>query len=210
MTDRRRALMMAQEERGRIPSAYQEVDWIGTNGNQSNSNVRINTEIVPTSQNYKIITTFRSPTTGTKGHFSTNNYTSYPTWSCYQQSSNIYYKYGGNESAGIASYNTSKWYNVEFGKKLIVDGVVISTKSDYNFTNNTLPLMLFNYGLGDSGSVNTRLKETWIYDGATLLADFVPCYRKNDGKIGFYDLAREKFYSNPTAGSTMLKGDDVT
>lgn len=42
----------------------------------------------------------------------------------------------------------------------------------------------------------------------TLLADFVPCYRKADGEIGMYDLVLQKFYVNDGTG-VFLKGNDV-
>lgn len=42
----------------------------------------------------------------------------------------------------------------------------------------------------------------------TLLADFVPCYRKADGEIGMYDLVLQKFYVNEGTG-VFLKGADV-
>ena len=46
-----------------------------------------------------------------------------------------------------------------------------------------------------------------IYDGTTIIRDFIPCYRKSDGEIGLYDLVEEKFYTNQGSG-TFLKGED--
>jgi hypothetical protein len=35
-----------------------------------------------------------------------------------------------------------------------------------------------------------------IYESWTLVRDFVPCYRKNDGVIWFYELVNSQFYTN--------------
>ena len=40
------------------------------------------------------------------------------------------------------------------------------------------------------------------------IIDLVPCYRKSDGEIGMYDLARKRFYTNYGTG-VFLKGNDV-
>lgn len=39
-----------------------------------------------------------------------------------------------------------------------------------------------------------------IYDGSTLIRNYVPCYRKSDNKVGFYDTVNHTF--NPSIGST--------
>ncbi|MBR2697431.1 MAG: hypothetical protein IKE76_02485 [Clostridia bacterium] len=42
-----------------------------------------------------------------------------------------------------------------------------------------------------------------------LTAKYVPCYRKSDGVIGFYDVVNEAFYTNSGSGQ-FGKGGDVT
>lgn len=47
------------------------------------------------------------------------------------------------------------------------------------------------------------------YDkNSTLICDLVPCYRKSDGEIGMYDLVRKIFLTNAGTGN-LLKGADV-
>ena len=46
-----------------------------------------------------------------------------------------------------------------------------------------------------------------LYDGETLVRDFIPCYRKRDNTIGMYDLIQKKFYTNEGTG-TFIKGSD--
>lgn len=42
----------------------------------------------------------------------------------------------------------------------------------------------------------------------TLICDLVPCYRKSDGVVGMYDVARKTFLTNAGSG-TFTKGADV-
>lgn len=55
-----------------------------------------------------------------------------------------------------------------------------------------------------------------IYNGETLLGNFIPCYRKADNVNGFYDLVSGAFYGNAgvsSSGSAFTfeyRGPDVT
>ena len=51
-----------------------------------------------------------------------------------------------------------------------------------------------------------RLYDTYIY--GELVRDFVPCYRKSDNEIGLYDLVTNTFFTNAGTGS-FTKGADV-
>lgn len=64
----------------------------------------------------------------------------------------------------------------------------------YNSTGTKKP---FNYG-------NMTLYGTKIYDGDTLIRDFVPCYRKSDGEIGLYDIVYDVFYTNAGTGTFVI------
>ena len=46
-----------------------------------------------------------------------------------------------------------------------------------------------------------------FYIEDTLVRDYIPCYYKQDGTIGLYDLVEGKFYSNDGTGE-FLKGDN--
>lgn len=51
-----------------------------------------------------------------------------------------------------------------------------------------------------------RLHYLKIYDNDTLVRDFVPCYRKADFKAGMYDLVNNVFYTNAGTGEFTLGG----
>ena len=45
-----------------------------------------------------------------------------------------------------------------------------------------------------------------IYKGNELIANFIPCYRKSDNKVGFYDSVSGKFHEGTNA---FYKGGDI-
>ena len=47
-----------------------------------------------------------------------------------------------------------------------------------------------------------------IYSSGTLIVNMVPCYRKADGVVGFYDTVRNSFHTNSGTGS-LIKSDKV-
>ena len=53
-----------------------------------------------------------------------------------------------------------------------------------------------------------RIYSVHIFDGAKLVRNMVPCYRKGDGAIGLYDRVGGKFYGND-GDSVFVKGKDV-
>lgn len=55
-------------------------------------------------------------------------------------------------------------------------------------------------GAGVSNSRRTKWYYFRIYDGTALIRNYVPCYRKSDNKVGFYDTVNHTF--NPSTGAT--------
>jgi len=55
---------------------------------------------------------------------------------------------------------------------------------------------------------NMRLYYLKLYSGDTVVADYVPCYRKADGEIGVYEVKTGKFYGNVGTGS-FASGNEV-
>ena len=58
-------------------------------------------------------------------------------------------------------------------------------------------LYLFSYTNSNNFS-KARLFRCKIYEGLTLVRDFVPCYRKSDDVAGLFDVVTQTFYSSPT------------
>ena len=54
---------------------------------------------------------------------------------------------------------------------------------------------------------NVRIFSCQIYDGGTLIRDYLPCRRKSDSKPGLYDLINGAFYPNAGTGEFTLGTD---
>lgn len=80
-----------------------------------------------------------------------------------------------------------------------------------SYKNSNYPVFLF--AQNESGSArhvrdSMRLYYCKIFTNGVLQKEFIPCYRKNDGVIGLYDLVNNAFYTNSGSG-TFTKGSDV-
>ena len=83
-----------------------------------------------------------------------------------------------------------------------------TTVTDYTFTT---PSTLAIFALNQDGSIieysKTKLYNFKIYDGDTLIRDFIPCYRNSDNEVGLYDLVDNKFYTNAGTGKFEYNKD---
>ena len=61
-----------------------------------------------------------------------------------------------------------------------------------------------NYGYLPS---KTKVYSFKIYDGATLVRYFIPCYRKADNVAGMYDIVNDVFYTNAGTGEFIVGGN---
>ena len=182
---------------GRLPSEYQEVEYIGI----ISGNGYIDTGFKPTYN-----TTVEARATVTNG------------WLCGEDTSwqnsgfGILknYSYFSNKYTSIAVNNdihnfvTSKdGYYVDETLKDSFSGA-----STFTATNN-----LYIYANNRNGNVTEygkgNLYTFKIYESNVLVHDLVPCYKKSDYTIGLYDLIDTEFLS-PTGSGTWTKGDNVT
>lgn len=207
---------------GRIPSEYQEVEWIGTDG-----------------KSYFI------------SNFTINNLDKFTLYYTYCLPSNSKYMFGadGNASAsgvgaprflhrhGTFIYNSdttsgniianptpfyadSTFHSCKIvcehqGKVIITDGEQLHYEDDFFNAKSFYPFGVFcnNYGGKPEGylAVNgSKLAEFRFVDDTTGEDVFnpVPCYRRSDGVIGMYDIVSNKFFTNEGTGS-FTKGADV-
>ena len=188
---RRRAVMGAQESgpAPRIPTAYQEVEYIGYSG----SNKMLYTGIAVNSMT-KIVADIAKTSLP-----STNSGSVFPcvrnaAGSDTPASSN----WGTLENASGSKFSASPSHTKEqtFSKTTIT-----STK--------TTSSSALDVGIGYNTSKfcpGLRFYTLAVYNGSTLLFDGVPCYRKSDSKIGMYDLVGKSFHASSGSWS---KGSDV-
>ena len=75
-----------------------------------------------------------------------------------------------------------------------------TTVTNYTFeTPSTLTIFAMHQtSISENGKV--RLYNFKLYDGNTLIRNFVPCMRNSDNEVGLYDLVNNKFYTNSGTG----------
>ena len=194
----------------RLPSEYQEVEWIGSSWTQW-----IDTGMAFTNDtkvNIDLAFDSRDSWRWVIGCQYQNVNQSWAIWIwtsafTYQQST---------LSKDITWQPTidQKYNFTTDGNDIYRDGTLVGTISGTisTFTtpaNWTICKVNYTNSTWFSGNFPWKVYGCKIYEGATLERDFVPCYRKLDSVIGMYDLVNDTFYTN--AGSwTFTKWLDVS
>lgn len=218
----RRRVMMASKKR--LPSAYQEVEYVESSGAQYiitdipiQQPVTIYIDVMPLSgsndQAFFVASYEASPHTvriGTGWYIGRiQNY--------YRN----YYTLGASQSMNSNAKHHAEVYLSQGLQKAVLNGTQLSNMS-FALDSTLLPIdgskinfFMFAEGrLRAGGRVDVLFKSyARIYalkvDNAdSTIGDFIPCYRKSDGEIGMYDTISKTFYTNAGTG-TFLKGADV-
>lgn len=77
----------------------------------------------------------------------------------------------------------------------------LTTNNDYN------QKYIFIFGTSPYRAA-ARIYSLTAFNGNSVFAHFIPCYRKSDGVIGMYETVTQQFFTNSETG-TFLKGADV-
>lgn len=188
------------EERIVLPVEYQQVEYIQSTGTQY-----INTEYYPdakTNAKYKVSV---SQYNASGPHIlSSKNY----YFPFFRDNANAYVLgRRGTDSefkttAITPSINTIYEYKAYWNGKVVINNqelgrLTITGEAD------TTPLYIGAYGgnLNYSGYIlNGKIYYCKIYNGNTLVRNFVPCYRKSDNVVGLYDAVNNVFYTNAGTG----------
>lgn len=204
----------------RLPSAYQEVEYIQSSGTQY-----INTGYTPTN-NTKIRVNMWGWTSSV-GQYA-NLFWARAAWSQtpstgrgfhlgYDRNNNAYFEMFWKQTDIPAS---SQWnfsfvngsdYEIEMSQSWIYQNSNLAFSLDtVTFTS---PVNMCIFCDNDNGTANEfgsyKLYSCKMWNSWTLVRDFVPCYRKSDNVIGLYDLVNSQFYTNSWTG-TFSKWADVT
>lgn len=144
---------------------------------------------------------------------STRFYVTYPlsTSSCY---------YGFNIGATIScttKVNTVYRLQTNFmnSRQASIYEANGTRKAFANFTQtlskHTLPIAIFGYNSGASGSVTSkreyRFYSARITEGFDIIREYIPCYRKSDGVVGLYETFTKQFLTAETGA--FAKGADI-
>lgn len=201
----------------KLPSTYQEVEWI-----QSNWNQYINTGYIITAPKYDMDFEFvwwqssswipmlwiRDDSVGYSSYFwlyvnsnslyVTPNYAWFDPWT----------------SSWLTISKNTKYNIVEDEWQFYIDWVYKSSCSTtYTYVGSstkTLYIFAMNNQDGTVQYRNSMMKLYYfkLYNSWTLVRDFIPCYRKSDSVIGLYDVVWWQFYTNQWTG-TFTKWPDA-
>ena len=207
----------------RLPSEYQEVEWIGRNGNNY-----IDTLWIPKQTVWFTIKIWYKISQSWWRHCILSNY-----WTVSWLPSNYQWAISLETNASNAArFFTTSWTQwVEFTSSNTLStsdfyDIVFSTSGnsswtiEVNSTTTTWSIYTWTYyncswwlfvdrNSRYSTFYNSYISYCKIYEAWTLVRDFVPCYRKSDSVIWLYDLVNNQFYTNSWTG-TFSKWSDVT
>lgn len=199
----------------RLPSAYQEVEYISNNGT---AYIRTSFEVW-TWHIYKAKIMYLTMGTWDSFWWYKWSGTSSDRLFAWKSSGDCWaiwaWSYSIDRGYWSASSNTE--YEIEaqlynWNQKLIVGGVTIfSYSATYSYSTWYSVCIFWNPEPNKSINIraNSRIYYFQLYDSSNNLElDLVPCYRKSDSVIWMYDLVNDQFYTNSWAG-IFSKGNDV-
>ena len=210
----RRRMIMSLKKESRLPSAYQEVEYIQSTGTQyikikdgqvdSTYGLKLKYSVIGEQDNY------------VAGFGSTDNKRFlFPTLS---KAINNTWRYGwGTYGTGDTTPN----YSVN----VYPDGLTNVYECELNYMNNKkikfadneeTTILGANQDFTNtdfylfksySTAMKARIYEAKLSYGTTLIRDLIPCYRKSDYKPGLYDIVEGIFYTNDGEGEFKYPSD---
>lgn len=179
---------------------YTQLEYMQSNGNQY-----INTGVIPTG-NTKVSIDFQmiNQSTEQQGIFGSrngaNNRLTLFTGDSTSALQADYGEYGTlakeTENITAVSLNLNNRNIIELSNSLVINGSVVKQVAAVTFSGLAYPLYLFaNNNTGPAQLCSTmKLYSCKIYEGDTLIKDFVPVKRNSDNMVGLYETIENKFY----------------
>jgi len=182
--------MAAKKENSpRIPSTYQEVEYIGYSG----SGKTIITSITCGQLTDVVADIAKTALPGS------NSGTVFPSTFAPESSVADTANWGTLENQASSKFTASPVHT----KEQLFDRTTISSKKGNPRSTNLIGIGYFSAKYCPA----LRFYSFRVLNGETVLFDGVPCYRKSDSKIGMYDLISNHFVGST---GTWTKGADVT
>lgn len=193
---------------GVLVEEYQRVEYLDFTGGQI-----INSGVVPTRDTTTQVT-FKTSTDGKWLFGSRTSYGSTDTYAMhlYTAGNSLWYQIASASTPQQSYKFSGNKVTVKVDKNYMwVNGTQLNSTafSSSGFTTSSWPLYFG--GINEKGSGTDRPFAGQIYDikiwqGATLVRDFVPVVRSRDGVAGMYDMVERKFYTNAGSGSFEAGG----
>lgn len=195
-----------------LPVEYQEVEYIESTGTQY-----IDTDVSLTKTIDSILDIYFDPSVNNNKRFISYETSEQFAYDMYYESGYIYFR-SGRPLVQVV-YSTPQAARLTIENKLttttmtaIINNTVIGTKDISSAPAPTANSHIFLFARNGAGTAvafgSFKLYSCKMYDNSALVRNFIPCYRKSDNTIGFYDTVQNKFYVNSGSG-TFLKGKDT-
>ena len=175
----------------RLPEGYAEVQYIQSSGTQY-----VDTGFKP-NQDTRVLVKLSTSETGSHTVFGADF-----SWTDDGFALGVGFTHYGKETGTISGLNNESPHEVDFNKNIIfMDGSTVLTMGASTFSvPHNLALFANNRAGGIQEKTTMALYYCRIYDGNTIIRDYIPC-KNAGGAVGLYDLIAQKFYGNAGTGS---------
>lgn len=186
-----------------LPDGYKELSYI-----ESNDGEYIDTGVSVDATNYnKLKFVVDCEILGNSGSSGTNWFlngsnTNGAYFYMGQYSGTYYYGCGGStdRNTGISVVSGRHTFTLDAAnKKFTVSGVLDITATVANVTA-AGRLILFGFSFTPIRTFRQKLYSAQIYQGKTLMCDFVPCMKMSNQQAGLFDLVSQRFFGNDGTG----------
>ena len=203
----------------KLPTEYQEVEWIWRNGNNyidtwwipkisTNFEVQIWYKISTSWQRYWIISNYNDTSWCLSVEVNNGSSVTNNKVRLFYRASSDYNLYSSN-TMNASSFNdikiTSNW---SWTLGIDLNWTSTTWTTSWSYANASAYLFIDRQLRWTTFSNNSFISYCKIYENWTLVRNFIPCYRKSDSVIGLYDLVNNQFYTNSWTG-TFSKWSDV-
>lgn len=204
---------MSAQELPPIPDAYQRVEYVFQNGqssmfdtgiNGNNDNLRFVLCVCPLSHSayHPFFGNYRGETTnGYRLMLASAN--SAVSWA-----SNTRLNAGTPISLGASVVNKKLYVDCSFSIYSITNNntKIVNTTIREKGTENNNHIAIGASYIRQSNTITPKVKWFYckIYDGADLIRFYIPCYRKSDNAVGFYDSVEGTFNKSTGTGEFTL------
>lgn len=202
----RRRIMMSKKSGSSsdLPSEYIKLNYIQSTGGQY-----IDTEFIP-DNNTSVEIQFLFNVVGdgqNRGVFGTRAGATSKTYSLIaSNTAQLYTGYGTTNTSTTRRFAKDTMYVVKKEKNItIMNGETITTANLQTFT---CPYSLALFSVKNASEIPSFYSTMTLYyckiwDGDTLVRDFIPARRISDNKIGLYELIGNIFYTNSGTGEFL-------
>jgi hypothetical protein len=191
-----------------LPSEYQQVDYIESTGTQY-----INTGVIGKTGLHIVAEMGYATATSLTALFGSRGTREQRFFVTVYPQNRFDFGYAQTDVQSGIVIESRKICNIDFDtsthpSRFGIDGVYVESSNQVNTGRYVYIFGYNNNGVKASLSKSIFKSMTIADENGELFRNFVPCYRKQDGEIGMYDLVNGVFYTNSGSG-TFIKGEDV-